>query len=68
MKKPKANSSASASNVLESQLVQLTAAEEKAYEEFGHWFDGELEQLVARWAHLAAPNASRRGLSRGRML
>lgn len=30
------------------------------YERFGEWLDGELEKLVARWIHLAAPNADRR--------
>ena len=30
------------------------------YEPFGSWFDDELAKLVARWAHLAAPNATRR--------
>jgi hypothetical protein len=30
-----------------------------ALDQFAHWFDDELEKLVARWRHLAAPNASR---------
>ncbi|MHC4398228.1 MAG: hypothetical protein ACYTG0_00955 [Planctomycetota bacterium] len=29
------------------------------YQEFTRWMDGQLEELVARWAHLAAPNAAR---------
>jgi hypothetical protein len=38
---------------------QSTVTEEPDYEIFGAWMDGELEKLVARWIHLAAPNASR---------
>jgi hypothetical protein len=30
------------------------------YAPFGRWLDGELEKLVARWAHLAAPASARR--------
>ena len=40
-------------------ILQTTAVEEPNYEAFGTWMDGELEKLVARWIHLAAPNASR---------
>jgi len=29
------------------------------YAPFGRWLDLELEKLVARWAHLAAPAAAR---------
>jgi len=29
-----------------------------SYRRFTAWMDGELEGLVARWAHAAAPNAS----------
>ena len=36
------------------------------YQEFTRWLDRELEQLVARWAHAAAPNASPRRSSRCR--
>jgi hypothetical protein len=31
------------------------------YSQFGQWLDAELEKLVARWIHLAAPSASRVG-------
>ncbi len=31
----------------------------QSYQEFTRWLDGELEQLVARWKHVAAPSASR---------
>jgi hypothetical protein len=44
--------------------IAPSEAEEKALEQFGAWFDGELEQLVARWIHLAAPNASKRNFGR----
>jgi hypothetical protein len=47
------------SSAIETEVAQLTAAEEQALAEFGHWLDGELDRLVARWIHLAAPNASR---------
>jgi hypothetical protein len=41
-------------------ILQTTALQEPDYEEtFGLWMDAELEKLVARWVHLAAPNASR---------
>ncbi|HVC98486.1 MAG TPA: hypothetical protein VND64_32765 [Pirellulales bacterium] len=30
------------------------------YAPFGRWLDVELEKLVARWVHLAAPAATRR--------
>jgi len=43
--------------------VATSAAEEAALEKFGSWLDGELDQLVARWVHLAAPNAAHRGRS-----
>ena len=43
--------------------VATTAAEEAALEKFGTWFDGELDLLVARWVHLAAPNAVHRARS-----
>ncbi len=29
----------------------------RPYVQFIHRLDGELEKLVARWAHIAAPNA-----------
>jgi hypothetical protein len=48
------------SSAIETEVVRLTAAEEQALAEFGRWLDGELDQLVARWIHLAAPNAARR--------
>jgi len=31
----------------------------RSYREFSRWMDRELAKLVARWAHTAAPNASR---------
>ena len=43
--------------------VATTAAEEAALEKFGMWLDGELGLLVARWVHLAAPNAAHRARS-----
>ena len=43
----------------ESVATPTTAAEEQALEVFGQWMDSELEKLVARWIHLAAPNAQR---------
>ncbi len=45
---------------VETETAPMTAAQEQALADFGHWLDGELEQLVAKWVHLAAPNASRR--------
>jgi hypothetical protein len=31
----------------------------KSFADFDHWMDGQLEELVARWIHTAAPNADR---------
>ena len=39
------------------QALQTPSAD---YAPFGRWLDGELEKLVGRWIHLAAPAASRR--------
>ena len=39
------------------QALQAAGAD---YAPFGRWLDGELEKLVARWIHLAAPAAARR--------
>jgi len=36
------------------QVVEL-----KSFADFDRWMDEQLELLVARWAPLAAPNASR---------
>ena len=38
--------------------IQAAEVEDSRYDVFGEWLDGELEKLVARWIHLAAPNAS----------
>jgi hypothetical protein len=45
--------------VASAQTSATIAAEELASEAFGQWLDVELEKLVARWIHLAAPNATR---------
>jgi len=37
----------------------LVVAESKSFTDFGLWMDAELDRLVARWIHTAAPNASR---------
>ena len=47
------------STLVETHAAKISAAEEQALAVFGQWLDGELEQLVARWAPLAAPNATR---------
>jgi hypothetical protein len=31
----------------------------KSFAEFDRWIDDQLEMLVARWIHTAAPNANR---------
>lgn len=38
----------------------IREADASVYAPFEAWLDEELERLVARWIHLAAPNASRR--------
>ena len=35
----------------------LPVAADEIYAPFGAWIDARLEELVAKWAHLAAPNA-----------
>ena len=40
-------------------LVQL---ESQSFEAFEQWMDEQLDLLVARWIHTAAPNASRESL------
>jgi hypothetical protein len=37
----------------------LPTDDQSVYASFDIWMDEQLQQLVARWAHLAAPNASR---------
>jgi hypothetical protein len=62
MRKPKSNPEHKPTGE-SSLLVTTTAAEEAALVKFGTWLDGELDLLVARWVHLAAPNAAHRGRS-----
>jgi hypothetical protein len=38
----------------------LPVAADEVYAPFGAWLDGRLEELIAKWVHLAAPNASSR--------
>ena len=38
----------------------LPVDDDRVYERFAAWLDGQLDELVAKWAHLAAPRASRR--------
>jgi len=42
-------------------MVVATPAKEAI---FAEWMDAELEKLVAKWIHLAAPNATRPRSSR----
>ena len=44
----------------------LAVVESASYQVFDQWMDVELERLVARWIHAAAPNANRRSLKRER--
>ena len=37
----------------------IVVAESKSFVAFDQWMDAQLDQLVARWIHTAAPNASR---------
>ena len=49
-------------------LEILSASEEKALADFDCWMDGQLEKLVARWSHLASPNAAKsRGFGRHKL-
>lgn len=42
----------------------LVLEESKSFVAFELWMDEQLEQLVARWIHAAAPNANRPRKSR----
>ena len=44
----------------------LPVADEQVCLSFALWLDGELAELVARWAHLAAPSAGGRERAIGR--
>ena len=46
------------------QLEQPIALAEPDVTLFAQWLDAELEKLVARWIHLAAPRAGRTSLGR----
>ena len=39
----------------------------KSYREFSRWMGHELEKLVARWSHVAAPSVSRKPRFRFRL-
>jgi hypothetical protein len=41
------------------ERLGLPVVSDKGHAEFGLWLDGELDALVARWVHLAAPRAGR---------
>ena len=43
----------------EQAQTALVVEESKSFAEFDHAMDEQLERLVARWIHTAAPNASR---------
>jgi hypothetical protein len=44
----------------------MVATESASFQKFDEWMDGELEILVARWIHTAAPNANRLERQRAR--
>jgi hypothetical protein len=44
----------------------LVRTESASFQQFDEWMDAELEQLVQRWIHTAAPNANRLKLGRER--
>ena len=48
--------------------VALVVLESESFTQFDQWMDADLERLVARWIHTAAPNANRVALLRGRSL
>ncbi len=39
--------------------IALVVEGSQSFDVFDQWMDSQLEQLVARWIHTAAPNASR---------
>jgi hypothetical protein len=47
------------------QLERDTALAEVDVSALAEWMDAELEKLVARWVHLAAPRAGRASRDRG---
>jgi hypothetical protein len=44
----------------------LVVAASESFVAFDEWMDVQLAQLVAKWAHTAAPNAHRAQLLQGR--
>jgi hypothetical protein len=46
----------------------LVVLDSEPYVQFEAWMDGELERLVARWIHAAAPNSNRPNLLRNRSI
>lgn len=48
-------------NPLTAQGVEPTMVlvESKPFVDFDQWMDEQLDELVARWVHAAAPNAAR---------
>jgi hypothetical protein len=46
--------------------MDVIAAESESFVAFDLWMDQQLEQLVARWIHTAAPNADRAQAIQGR--
>ncbi len=41
------------------ELAATATAEDLAFQTFDAWMDTQLDELVKRWRHLAAPNAER---------
>jgi hypothetical protein len=39
--------------------IDWAVLETQSFIDFDRWMDGELDRLVAQWAHMAAPNAQR---------
>jgi len=37
----------------------MVGTESASFQKFDEWMDAELDRLVARWIHTAAPNANR---------
>lgn len=43
----------------ENNSAALAVVETQCFPAFDHWMDEQLEMLVARWIHAAAPNADK---------
>jgi hypothetical protein len=52
----------------ENQNVDQIQKNLESFDTFDRWMDEQLDELVARWIHTAAPNAERASFKAGRAI